>query len=140
LFFFDEAVAFAAGHRPCGECRRTDYLAYRDAAGAVNVAELDRRLDAERRAGPTRVDWRDVPGGAFIRTPDGMALAFGDALVAWDDARYRYGPPASRPRTGRVEVITPPTTLEVLRAGVAVDIDDAAMSAVATKSRPARTS
>ena len=25
LFFLDEATAFAAGHRPCAECRRADY-------------------------------------------------------------------------------------------------------------------
>ena len=25
LFFLDEATAFAAGHRPCGECRYEDY-------------------------------------------------------------------------------------------------------------------
>jgi len=28
LFFFDEAVALAAGHRPCAYCRRRDYLLY----------------------------------------------------------------------------------------------------------------
>ena len=31
LFFHDEAVALAAGHRPCGECRHLSYVAYRDA-------------------------------------------------------------------------------------------------------------
>ncbi|TMV71832.1 hypothetical protein FGG78_29865, partial [Thioclava sp. BHET1] len=31
LFFLDEAVALAAGHRPCAECRRAAYDAYRDA-------------------------------------------------------------------------------------------------------------
>ncbi|MGB8623555.1 MAG: hypothetical protein WCD16_12105, partial [Paracoccaceae bacterium] len=31
LFFLDEAVALAAGHRPCAECRRADFLRYRDA-------------------------------------------------------------------------------------------------------------
>src|SRR5215469_5965038 len=25
LFFLDEATALAAGHRPCAECRRSDY-------------------------------------------------------------------------------------------------------------------
>ena len=35
LFFLDEAVALAAGHRPCAECRRGSYNAYRAAwAGA----------------------------------------------------------------------------------------------------------
>src|ERR1700761_3823784 len=54
LFFYDEAVAFAAGHRPCGECRHRDYLAYRDAAGAATAEALDARLHAERQAGPAR--------------------------------------------------------------------------------------
>ena len=31
LFFLDEAVAFAAGHRPCAECRRARYEAFKDA-------------------------------------------------------------------------------------------------------------
>src|SRR5262249_25594942 len=30
LFFLDDAVALAAGHRPCAFCRRADYRAYRD--------------------------------------------------------------------------------------------------------------
>ena len=29
LFFLDEAVAFAAGHRPCAECRRADFLRFK---------------------------------------------------------------------------------------------------------------
>lgn len=35
LFFLDDAVALAAGHRPCGECRHQAYRTYRDAVGAV---------------------------------------------------------------------------------------------------------
>src|SRR6202007_2785490 len=31
LFFHDEAVSFAAGHRPCGECRHAEYQAYKAA-------------------------------------------------------------------------------------------------------------
>src|SRR5258707_3661680 len=31
LFFLDEATAFAAGHRPCAECRRERYKAFRAA-------------------------------------------------------------------------------------------------------------
>ena len=34
LFFLDDAVALAAGHRPCALCRRDDYLAYRSAVTA----------------------------------------------------------------------------------------------------------
>src|SRR5206468_4262196 len=31
LFFLDEAVAPAAGHRPCAECRHEDYVLFRAA-------------------------------------------------------------------------------------------------------------
>ena len=31
LFFLDEAVSLAAGHRPCAECRRERYKAFRTA-------------------------------------------------------------------------------------------------------------
>src|SRR6202451_2054834 len=31
LFFLDEATALAAGHRPCAECRRQRFNAFRDA-------------------------------------------------------------------------------------------------------------
>src|ERR1700686_4131497 len=31
LFFLDEAVALAAGHRPCAECRRERFNAFRNA-------------------------------------------------------------------------------------------------------------
>src|SRR4051812_28636843 len=30
LFFLDEAVSLAAGHRPCAECRRERFNAFRD--------------------------------------------------------------------------------------------------------------
>ncbi|MCU1501029.1 MAG: hypothetical protein JWM12_383, partial [Ilumatobacteraceae bacterium] len=55
LFFLDDAVALAAGHRPCALCRRDAYVAYRDAvARALAVDEpthaddLNRRLARER--------------------------------------------------------------------------------------------
>ena len=35
LFFLDEATAFAAGHRPCAECRREDYNASSRSSGCA---------------------------------------------------------------------------------------------------------
>src|SRR3954453_2972411 len=34
LFFLDEATGLAAGHRPCAECRRARFRAFRDAWAA----------------------------------------------------------------------------------------------------------
>src|SRR5262245_61405643 len=51
LFFLDEATGLAAGHRPCAECRRSRFLAFRDAwaagvgegrdPGAIRAATID---------------------------------------------------------------------------------------------------
>ena len=55
LFFLDEVTAFAAGHRPCAECRRADFLrftdAWREAFGVTsrrNADEMDVVLHGER--------------------------------------------------------------------------------------------
>ncbi|MGH3502104.1 MAG: hypothetical protein ACRDQA_14650, partial [Nocardioidaceae bacterium] len=86
LYFHDEAVSLAAGHRPCGECRRGDYFAYRDAwvdalAGVPPSAkQMNHQLHGERivRGTHTRrthtMPWRDLPSGAFVRTVDGPAV------------------------------------------------------------------
>ena len=53
LFFLDEATAFAAGHRPCAECRREDYVRFQALwrelqPGAADADAIDERLHAER--------------------------------------------------------------------------------------------
>src|SRR6186997_3580780 len=58
LFFLDEATAFAAGHRPCAECRRADYdrfsaiwRALHDESGAevIDARLHDERIDPAAR-------------------------------------------------------------------------------------------
>ena len=62
LFFLDDAVALAAGHRPSATCRRADYVAYRD-------ARRRRRPDARRRGSSTAA-WRRS-GCAAVAALDG---------------------------------------------------------------------
>jgi hypothetical protein len=121
LFFHDEAVAFAAGHRPCAECRRAAYLAYREAAGVEGTAtDLDRRLHAERAVARVFRQRRHVaelstlPGGAFILRGDRPALVWQGALHPF--APEGYGAPERIPH-GEVTVLTPETTLTAFRAG-----------------------
>ena len=70
LFFLDEATAFAAGHRPCFECRRADALTFSRAFSAPSdsmpAAEIDRVLHAERLSGRTRRLIDSLPDGAFV--------------------------------------------------------------------------
>jgi hypothetical protein len=136
LFFHDEAVAFAAGHRPCAECRHADYQAYRRAwaeelgGPAPSAAEINRRLHAERlfpgthRRRPHPLPWPDLPPGTFVRQDAATLLVRPDRLVEWTPRGYGRSFP--RPRTGRAEVLTPPATLAVLRAGYPVQIDPTA--------------
>jgi hypothetical protein len=132
LFFHDEAVAFAAGHRPCGECRHAEYQAYKAAWAAAlggdppSAGEMNRRLHAERifpgthRRRSHEVRWTDLPDGAFVIEEDTPLLVRGDELVAW--TLDGYGEPRRRPRRGTATAITPPATMAVLRAGYQVQI------------------
>lgn len=123
LFFLDEVTAFAAGHRPCFECRRKDAERFAQLFGGkpqrASAAAMDGILHAERLDGKAkRMHRRDIdglPGGAMI-VRDGAAFAVcGDALVRWTPAGYAQ--PIPRPRGIAVEVLTPPSMLAVLARG-----------------------
>lgn len=129
LFFLDEAVALAAGHRPCGECRRADLdrfaACWQKAHGGKRprAADLDRVLHANRVDSRTRRQIRyrtaidDLPVGTFLRL-DGDERAWvllEDRLMAY--APEGYHAPAVRPRGIAVEVLTPRSTVATLAAG-----------------------
>jgi hypothetical protein len=136
LFFHDEAVAFAAGHRPCAECRHADYRAYQrawaDGNGTAipNAKEMNAQLHRERIVpGTHRRQWHDLPwaglpDGTFVLFDEGPAVVAGATVVPW--TTEGYGSPVTRPRAGTATVITPPSTVAVLRAGYPVQLDDGA--------------
>jgi hypothetical protein len=126
LFFLDEATAFAAGHRPCAECRRRDYerfvAIWRELhPGQRGADAIDAQLHDERVAPVTREQLRhraplgELPDGAFVLLETGAWLVLGGELLAWSPAGYgerRPRPPAGTP----VTVLTPPSLLAVLGA------------------------
>ena len=118
LFFLDEATAFAAGHRPCAECRRADYDRFLALVGAGGADEIDARLHAERLDGRERrlhrLAYDELPDGAFVLADGQPRLVAGDRLLAWSPGGY--GDPRPRP-SGTAAAITPPTLLAVLRSG-----------------------
>lgn len=134
IFFLDDAVALAAGHRPCGLCRRDSYLAYRDAVtraeGAdqpLRAIDLNRRLAAHRLRrgrgldrGGDRMLWTaaigDLPVGTVVVDGDRRPrLLLQDRWLAFDFAGW--GNPAPRPAGSVVEVLTPPTSVAALAHG-----------------------
>jgi hypothetical protein len=129
LFFLDDAVALAAGHRPCAFCRRADYRAYRDAAAGEGpppkAVELDRRLAAERlRRGrglsraKDRPLWRapadGLPAGTVVVVDGQPALLGRETRQPFTFAGWAA--PAGRP-SGEVDVLTPPTSVAALAGG-----------------------
>jgi hypothetical protein len=124
LFFLDEATAFAAGHRPCRECRYADYQRFlvhweRAVGGSLRANDIDRVLDAERRDGRRKrthsANAADLPDGAYVAIDGRAWLLCGDDACAWSDAGYTERRP--RPRTGTVDLLTPPSIVAVLRDG-----------------------
>jgi hypothetical protein len=154
LYFHDEAVSFAAGHRPCAECRRDAYRAYQQAWAAELITARSDEVITARSAGHStwvpvpsarqmnavlhserivpgthrrrlhELPWASLPDGTFVLEDGQAALVLGDALVPW--TTEGYGARRSRPTAGTATVITPPSTVAVLRAGYPVQIDPAA--------------
>jgi hypothetical protein len=133
LYFHDEAVSFAAGHRPCAECRRESYNAYRAAwsegleVDLPSAHQMNQQLHAERIVRGThrrlthRLPWLELPDGAFVLLDTSPAVVIGDQ---WTREGYRSR--RARPTQGAADVITPPSTVAAFRAGYPVQIDDSA--------------
>ena len=133
LFFLDEAVALAAGHRPCAECRHSEYITYRRMwtethGGAIPYAkDMDAQLVLERMGRAVhRVPWADLPDGVFVATERGAAVVVSDHLAVWDRRDNSYRNTSARPTSGAASVLTPPANVAILRAGYVVQIDAAA--------------
>ena len=133
LFVLDEATALAAGHRPCAFCQRARYDEYRTLWAAVNPVkhtgqrpgadELDailhaERLDSERQRITFKARLAGVPDGAFVVHDGAACLVKGGQLWPW--APEGYGVPFELPPAATVAVLTPRSTVNVLRAGFGV--------------------
>lgn len=131
LFFMDEAVALAAGHRPCGECRHASYMAFKSAwrrafaiadAAPLSAAAMDRELHAARIRRGQQVTFRaplgDLPTGTFVTrdaAPDRPLLVRDGQLYPWSHAGYGAAEPLEA--GAEVRILTPRPTVAVMRAG-----------------------
>jgi hypothetical protein len=125
LFFLDEAVALAAGHRPCAECRRADYSAFQAAwqtahGERLSAPEMDTRLHATRVESRTRrqvthqAKADTLPDGTFLMWQGRPHLLLGGLVYPYRAEGYDEFLP--RP-SGMVEVLTPRPLVAVLAAG-----------------------
>ncbi len=132
LFFADEAVALAAGHRPCAECRRAAYNEYRrawqaeDADQLPRAGDMDATLHRQRVVSPRRqkitytAKLSSLPHGAFFihpRRPDVALLKTDDGLWRWSQRGYAALTKSELDPDDIVAVLTPKASVAALSAG-----------------------
>ena len=127
LFFLDEAVSLAAGHRPCAECRRERFNAFRKAWQQPDAMapEIDRelhraRIDRRGRKITYQADLRSLPDGSFVQIDGGNYLVWGDALRLWSPEGYLRKD--RRPGSLTVTVLTPEPLVQCLRRGYRAEV------------------
>jgi hypothetical protein len=130
LFFMDEATAFAAGHRPCAECRRSDYKKFKSLWIKGNpeyqfdektrISEIDDILQRERIDGNhLKVTYREnllnLPDGAFVRYENEAYLVRDAKLHLWTPSGYKNT--IDPPKTAQFEVLTPKSIVNAIQSG-----------------------
>jgi hypothetical protein len=128
LFFLDEVTALAAGHRPCGYCRRQDHLAFahawqraqrmaeRPRAGFMDIALHAERVESHsRRKRAWQATVADLPDGSMIMHDSGPALLTDGSLLPWTITGYGTARPVGQRQT--VTVLTPRMVAAALGQG-----------------------
>lgn len=129
LFFLDEATAFAAGHRPCFECRRSDYEKFKKLwiqgnssyhfDDSVSIQKIDAILHQERISlTNTKVTFMakaaSLPDGCFILINKKPYLVQAGKFFLWTPFSYKDG--ISAPAE-KITVLTPASVVNTFRAG-----------------------
>ncbi|MEM8663976.1 MAG: hypothetical protein AAGF49_07610 [Pseudomonadota bacterium] len=121
LFFLDEAVGLAAGHRPCHGCRKEQARAFRQALGVPRVSAMNALINGEMKRYLRVRAPEPRPICRPRELPDGAFFALGDeAFLKWADAAYgfRFGGYAAAQKLPAEGVrLTPEGTCTALRNG-----------------------
>lgn len=131
LFFHDEAVALAAGHRPCGECRPDALAAFIAAWKAahgfnahdwVSLSEIDRRchqarvIESKCRRSVRPVE---LPEGVFVAAREidrRPLLKFAGSFWPWQHGSYGE-PIVQGVMPSKCVLLTPSPMVAALNAG-----------------------
>ena len=138
LFFLDEATAYAAGHRPCNDCRRPDLEIFKkfwgeaDPAGSsstpIRVSDIDsqlhqQRVGADGKKLTYRASLQSLPAGAMV-SRDGTAYLVGSrGIRRWTVSGYLD---AALRADMEVDVLTPRSIVILLARGLPVQVHESA--------------
>lgn len=130
LFFLDEATSFAAGHRPCFECRRADYQKFKSFwlngnpeyhfSEKTPIKKIDDILHKERTdRHKSKVTYEekmdDIPNGSFILFEKNPYLVFDKKMYMWTP--FGYDKPVAIPKLKKQTMLTPKSIVNTFRAG-----------------------
>ena len=130
LVFLDEATAFAAGHRPCFECRRDDAQRFKSCWIAGNpehhfsmktsIRQVDEiihqeRIDRENNKVVHQRSSTDLPAGTFTMMNDDAYVFSNGRLHRWTP--FGYEDSIAVPEASMLTVLTPRSIVNAFRAG-----------------------
>lgn len=130
LFFFDEATSFAAGHRPCFECRRKDFQRFKthwlqgnpeygfhEKTPIISIDEIIHRERIDRaKAKITFEESKDlIPDGVFVSYAGKPYLIFDNQMHEWSP--FGYQRKVAVPHADFLTVLTPKSIVNTFRAG-----------------------
>lgn len=134
LFFLDEPTAYAAGHRPCAQCRRPAYKLFKGAwakafpelqdlaSGAIDDLLHAARLNDEGAQRTWIAKLGDLPDGSMIEHVGECVLIWSGGQWLWSFEGYT---PLQTviPAEQSVTVLTPEPIVRLFAAGLAVALD-----------------
>lgn len=131
LFFLDEPTSYAAGHRPCGDCRKERYKAFKAAWARIfpdreqSADGIDKVLHAARlNSDNSQRTWQaplaELPDGAMIEHEGQPVLLWRGRQLCWSFSGYSH---LARPiPPGTVTVLTPEPIVALLKSGLAAEL------------------
>jgi hypothetical protein len=139
LFFLDESTAFAAGHRPCGECRRERYRQFKELwvranlkkqANNIKVSVIDSVMHKERINKRVKVKYKanikDLPSGTMFSTNGSAYLVYDDKIYYWSFEGYRLFDRVNF--SDEVDVLTPLSIVITFKMGFLPEVHDSVTS------------
>jgi len=130
LFFLDEATAFAAGHRPCFECRRNDFnrfkffwlkgnpeYGFNDKTPIQNIDEIlhAERLDKNGQKVCFVQRLNNISHGTFVLYREQPFLFADNKLFSW--SAFGYDGKSLQPDVKQLTVFTPRSVTKAFQAG-----------------------
>lgn len=129
LFFLDEATAFTAGHRPCGECRKDRYKEFKSKWLEANfdllngekdsIGNIDKIVHKERIYKNEKVTFNEnvdnLPNGTMIKNGNEVYLIWNKSLYLWSFNGYKKS--YIKIENKCVEVLTPYSYVKMFEKG-----------------------